>query len=80
VSSLVDWGLERSDGELTLVDMSSGARTFFAQDVYAVAVDRGKSARVPPGTDALAPGTRIAYLTRGRLESPYDGLWVAQLP
>lgn len=78
--AFVDWELERSDGELALVDLSSGIQTVFAQDVYAVAVDRGKSAIVPSGTDALAPGTTIAFLTRGRLESPYDGLWVTKLP
>ena len=78
--ALLDWELERSDGKLALVDLSKGSQTVFAEDVYAVAVDRGKSAMVLPGTDTLAPGTRIAYLTRGRLESPYDGLWVAELP
>jgi hypothetical protein len=34
----------------------------------------------PPGTDPLAPGTRIAFLLRNRLESRDDGLWVAELP
>ncbi len=78
--ALLDWEPERSDGSLTLVDMASGNQTVFAQNVYAVAVDRGGATTVPPGTDALASGTRIAYLTRGRLESPYDGLWLAELP
>jgi hypothetical protein len=51
-----------------------------AEDVYAVAVDRGRSATVPPGKDVLLPGTRVAFLSRNRLESRDDGLWVAELP
>jgi hypothetical protein len=78
--ALLNFDLARLTGDLTLVDLASGAHTFLAPDVYAVAVDRGKSASISPGTDVLAPGTRVAFLTRNRLDSPYDGLWVSTLP
>ena len=78
--ALLNWEISRGTGDLTLIDLASGEKTVLAEDVYAVAVDRGKSADVPPGTDVLVPGTRVAYLTRNRLASPWDGLWVASLP
>lgn len=78
--ALLNWQVSRASGELTLIDYASGARTVLAEDVYAVDVDRGKSAAVPPGTDSLAPGTRVAFLSRNRLEARDDGLWVAELP
>jgi hypothetical protein len=78
--ALVDWDLQSTSGKLVLVDLASAAQTVLAEDVYDVAVDSGARANVPPGTDALAPGTRVAFLTRNRLESPDDGLWVAELP
>jgi hypothetical protein len=78
--ALLDWQLSRASGELTLIDYANGASAVLDPDVYAVAVDRGTSAAVPPGTDALAPGTRVAFLGRNRLVSPDDGLWVAELP
>jgi hypothetical protein len=78
--ALLNWEISRATGDLTLIDLASGAQTVLAQDVYDVAVDRGQSANVPPGADALAPGTRVAFLTNNRLVSPWDGLWVASLP
>jgi hypothetical protein len=78
--ALLNWEVSRSTGDLTLIDLASGAQTVLAENVYDVAVDRGQSANVPPGTDALAPGTRVAFLTNNRLASPWDGLWVASLP
>jgi hypothetical protein len=78
--ALVNWQLSRSSGRLALLDYATGASTVLAEDVYAVDVDRGRSAVVPRGTDALAPGTRCAFLLRNRLESRDDGLWVAELP
>jgi hypothetical protein len=78
--ALLDWQSSSSTGSLTLIDFATGAQTALAEDVYMVTVDRGPSASVPPGADALAPGTRVAFLTRNRLDSPYDGLWVAELP
>lgn len=78
--ALLNWQLSRSTGELVLIDFASGSRRVLAPDVYAVAVDSGTSASVPPGTDALAPGTRVVFLSRNRLESRDDGLWVTELP
>jgi hypothetical protein len=78
--ALLNWQLSRANGELTLVDYASGDRRLLAPDVYAVAVDRGSFAYVPPDTDALAPGTRVAFLSRNRLESRDDGLWLLELP
>jgi hypothetical protein len=78
--ALLNWQVSRSSGDLTLVDYASGAHTVLAQDVYAVDVDRGQSAAVPAGTDVLLPGTRVAFLSRNRLLSRDDGLWVAELP
>jgi hypothetical protein len=67
-------------GDLTLIDLETGDQTALAESVYGVVVDPGTFAAVPPGTDALASGTRVAYLLRNRIDSPYDGLWVAELP
>lgn len=78
--ALLNWESSRESGDLTLIDLASGAQTLLAENVYDVAVDRGTSANIPPGTDALAPGTRVAFLTNNRLASPWDGLWVASLP
>jgi hypothetical protein len=80
VLALLNWELARSTGDLNLIDLNTGAQTLLAENVYAVDVDRGPSATVPSGTDRLSPGTRVAYLTRHRLNSPHDGLWVAELP
>jgi hypothetical protein len=77
---LLDWELSQGSGDLALVDLITLERTLLGESVYAVAVDRGKSAEVAAGTDALAPGTQVAFLVRNRLASPYDGLWVAALP
>jgi hypothetical protein len=77
---ILDWETTRGAGNLTLVDLASGETTLLAENVYAAAVDPGTTADVPPGADRLAVGTGVAFLTRSRLESPYDGLWVARLP
>jgi hypothetical protein len=78
--ALLNWESTRQAGDLTLVDLATGAQTVLAEDVYAAAVDPGTYAEVPPDTDRLPPGTRMGFLMRSRLESPYDGLWVATLP
>ena len=77
---LLNWSIAQETGDLALVNLTTFERTVLGQSAYAVAVDRGKSADVPPGTDALAPGTRLAFLVRNRLMAPHDGLWVARLP
>ncbi len=78
--ALLNWQLSTSTGDLTLVDLATGTKTVLAQDVYNVAVDPGISADVSPDADLLAPGTIVAFLSRNRLASPYDGLWVTHLP
>ena len=76
----VNWENGPATGDLCLIDLATGAQTLLAENVYAAAVDTGIHADVPAGTDALAPGTRIAFLVRNRMDSPYDGVWVAELP
>jgi hypothetical protein len=78
--ALLNWQVSSSTGDLTLVDLETGAKTVLAQDVYQVAVDPGAFADVPADADRLASGTPVAFLSRNRLASPYDGLWVARLP
>ena len=78
--ALVDWQIDRKTGDLCLIDLATGAQTLLAKNVYTVAVDPGTHADVPPDIDALAAGTRIAFLVRNPFASPYDGLWVAELP
>jgi hypothetical protein len=78
--ALLEWDGARDAGTLTLIDLASGAKTPLADEVYEVAVDPRRSADVLPGTDPLAAGTKVAFLSRGRLASPYDGLWVTELP
>jgi hypothetical protein len=70
----LDWLIGGGSGELDLIDLETGAPTLLAENVHSVVVEK------TVGTDALAPGTRIAYISRHRIESPYDGLWVALLP
>jgi hypothetical protein len=76
---LVDWDSTAGSGNLALIDYQTGKQTLLAESAYVAAVDPGPSAVSPPA-DALAPGTRVAYLLRYRIASPYDGLWVAELP
>jgi len=78
--ALLNWESARLAGDLMLVDLATGSQTVLAESVYAVALDPASFADVSPDADRLAPGTRVAYLVRDRLESPYDGLWVARLP
>jgi hypothetical protein len=73
--ALLDWVATGGSGDLTIVDYATGAQTLVAQNVHSVAVDASSDA-----TDALASGTRVAFLVRNRIESPYDGLWVIDLP
>jgi hypothetical protein len=75
--ALLNWQLSSSTGDLTLIDLENGAKTLLAENVYDLAVDAPAN---EAGTDTLAPGTRIAFLVRNRLASPYDGLWMARLP
>jgi hypothetical protein len=72
--AILNWESTRQAGDLTLVDLATAEQTLLAENVYAAAVDHGTT------TDAGWNGARIGFLTRSRLESPYDGLWVATLP
>lgn len=72
----LDWLTGGGSGSLSLIDVASGATTLLAENVHAVAVE----APTLPGADPLAPGTRIAFISRNRVASPYDGLWMASLP
>ena len=78
--AILNWESSRLAGDLVLIDLASGEQTLLAENVYAAAVDPGQTADVSPDADRLASGTRVAFLTRSRLESPYDGLWLATLP
>jgi len=64
-----------SSGDLTLIDYASGEHTLIAENVHDFAVDAS-----PDPQDALAPGTRLVYLVRNRIASPYDGCWAVELP
>ena len=67
--------LADGSGDLTSIDYATGTETLIAENVHSVAVD---SSTVPD--DALAPGTRVVYLVRNRIASPYDGCWTIDLP
>jgi hypothetical protein len=58
------------NGELVLVDLTTGARESLAHAVTDVAVARGGEAE----------GTDVAYSVRGRASSARDGLWLTKLP
>jgi malonyl CoA-acyl carrier protein transacylase len=61
-------------GDLALVELDTGATTVLGHSVGAVAVE-GSS-----GSDALAPGTRVAFSLINPIASPYDGVWIVTLP
>jgi hypothetical protein len=73
--ALLHWVATGGSGDLTIVDYATGAQTLIAQNVHSVAVDAAFDA-----SDALAPGTHVAFLVRNRIASPYDGLWMIDLP
>jgi hypothetical protein len=73
--ALLNWVASGGSGDLTIVDYATGAQTLIAQNVHSVALDDSADA-----DDALAAGTRVAFLVRNRIASPYDGLWVIELP
>jgi hypothetical protein len=72
----LDWLSGGASGSLSLIDLVTGAITRLAENVHDVAID----VLPAPGQDALAPGTRVAYLSRNRVSSPFDGLWMITLP
>jgi hypothetical protein len=72
VVRVVDTG---SSGDLVLLDYATGAETLIAQNVFYDAIDTS-----PAPDDELAAGTRLVYLVRNRIASPYDGVWATELP
>lgn len=78
VLALLDWQLSGSTGTLALLDPTQATTTILAEDAYAV--DAGASVVGFDSRRVLAPGAQVAFLTRYRLASPFDGLWVAELP
>lgn len=80
VLALLEWDGGRNSGVLTSIDLATGAQTSLAEDVYLATVDPGHFADPPAGADLLASGTHVAFLSRSRFASPYDGLWVTRLP
>jgi hypothetical protein len=80
VLALTDWEGWRSAGKLTLIDLASGARTSIADEVAYATLNVPVAADVLGGTDPLAAGIEVAFISRNRLDSPYDGLWVTKLP
>jgi hypothetical protein len=77
ILALLEWDSSLSSGDLTLVDLESGERKVLAENVTKAVVAPAASSS---GGDPLAPGTRVAFVYRNRLASPYDGLWVTELP
>jgi hypothetical protein len=79
VLGLLQWEGWRAAGQLALIDYATGARTRLADDVAQAVVDHA-GRDLASGVDPLAPGTRVAFISRNRLDSPYDGLWLTELP
>jgi hypothetical protein len=73
--ALLHWIASADAGDLTMIDYATGAQTLVAQNVNGAVAD----ASADPD-DALAPGTRVAFLVRNRIASPYDGVWAFELP
>ncbi|HEY7376510.1 MAG TPA: hypothetical protein VIF57_30405, partial [Polyangia bacterium] len=61
-------------GDLTAVDFTTGQQTMLAQEFSVTAFPE------PQGDDPFAPGTRVVYEFAARSASPYDGIWVVNVP
>jgi hypothetical protein len=66
-----DWNTQDAVGDLTLLDMSTGARSVLGRAVTSFGVSGGSV------DDAK---TNIAYVARSRVASDRDGLWLTTLP
>jgi hypothetical protein len=64
-----------SSGDLSIVDLETGATTLLAENAFRFAVEPAAA-----GADPLAPGLRVLALVRNRISSPYDGVWLSTLP
>jgi hypothetical protein len=67
------WLKSGGSGDLTLIDVDTGAPELLAENVYGFALE-------PSGPDRLAGGVHVAFAVHSRLASPFDGVWVAALP
>jgi hypothetical protein len=76
---LLQWERWRSAGELAIIDYATGQRTHLSDDVAQAVVD-SRNADILSGPDPMAPGTNVAFISRNRLDSPYDGLWLTEVP
>jgi hypothetical protein len=70
--ALLNWIERAAEGDLTLLDLDTAARTRLAENVLGFSAHQGRG--------ALAPGAPLAYVVRSPLASPYDGVWVTTLP
>jgi hypothetical protein len=61
-------------GDLTTVELASGRQTILAPEFAATAFVE------PQGDDLVAPGAPVIYQYLARTPSPYDGLWVVNVP
>jgi hypothetical protein len=68
-------GGDAGSGDLSLVDLATGAETVLARNVVDMAL-----ARPCAGCDPLAPGVPLAYVVQARVPFRLDGLWLAALP
>jgi hypothetical protein len=60
--------------DLTAIDIASGQQTILAPEFTTTAFSE------PQGNDPVAPGTRVVYEFEARSPSPYDGIWVVNIP
>ena len=68
---LIDhWNSQDGNGELTLIDIDSGARQRLARAV----TDMTTAGNID------GEGTNVAYTIRTRVSSDRDGLWLTTLP
>jgi len=78
--ALIEWEESRECGVLALVDLDSGKQTRLAENVTSVAVDAWTATGAATTDDPLAPGVRVAFISRNRMASSYDGAWIVALP
>ena len=71
--AMLRWLEKANAGDLTVLDLASGAHLDLAENVRSWSVDVTRA-------DPLAPGAPIAYFVRSPLPSPFDGLWLAAVP
>jgi hypothetical protein len=62
------------NADLTAIDVGTGEQTILAPEFAVTAFAE------PQGDDLVAPGTRAVYEFEARSPSPYDGIWVVNVP